>query len=108
MRTRDTLLVAKTKADLDKAFQAYGGGFVDVTDLMDRKHYSAQLSRSGVGMEMAKKMPKDTHQRVGIVVPIEEGESDDAWERRCWTHGLISIMTSSYHHCYAINGARAF
>lgn len=107
-RTRETLIVAKTKVDLDRAFHAYGGGFVDVTDLIDRKHYTTHLSRSAVGTQMAKLMPKETHQRIGIVVPIRSGESDRDWEVRCWMHELISILTPSYQNSVAIKHTDTF
>lgn len=104
MKSREVLVVAVTE-DALKAYIEFTGmsNVQDITALMEPSQYG-QKPRVGVAVELTEKMPEDTHQRVSVIMPREEGESVDEWVRRVWSHPIISIISSSFKLQIPISG----
>jgi hypothetical protein len=102
MSKRDAIIITQTQEDLEHVKAAYPSmTFVDITDLIDLTKYPT-LTRSGIGAELFKLMPAETHQRVSVILPLGEGEVDEVWRIRTLVHPILSILASSFDSVVAV------
>lgn len=108
MKSREALIVAVSEEALKHYVNYVGMADVqDITALMEPTQYGS-LPRAGVSVELTKKMPQDTHQRVSVIMPRKEDESIDDWTLRVWTHPIISIISSSFRLQMPIAGGVSY
>jgi len=107
-QARELLIVAKCQADLDRYLKLFQITDVqDVTDCIDIRQYP-HLTRSGIGEVLGASMPATTHQRICVVLPKLEDETDDEWEMRAKRHCVLSILSSAYRDNFYIQQTGEF
>jgi len=107
MTKREVLIIAQKQEDMDHVKAAYPEmEFVDITELLDIAKYPG-LARAGVGAELAKQMPLETHLRVVAIMPKQEDEADDQWKQRTLIHPVLSTVTCAFDHVVSLTPEEA-
>ena len=107
-KVRELLVVAKCQADLDKVFAAFQMTDVkDVTRYLDIRQYP-DLTRSGIGEVLDRLIPTASHQRICVIVPKRDDETDEEWEMRAKCDSVLSIISVAYRDNFYVQKVGEF